>query len=161
LTLLHDDALDYLRRPTIDWSKWKLVANLPYAVASTILVELAQASGGPERLVATGQFEGAHRIMAHPGSARYSVLTLFVELGDQPGDWFRISATCFYPPPAVDSACVTLLRRVQPLLTAAQAVTFDRLVKRSFSQRRKMMLKLLKEHWPAGELEAAFEQIGL
>src|SRR5512136_1196811 len=39
--LLHDDALDYLSREARDWREWKLVANLPYSVASPILVELA------------------------------------------------------------------------------------------------------------------------
>ena len=39
--LLHDDALDFLKREPRDWSDWKLVANLPYSVASPILVELA------------------------------------------------------------------------------------------------------------------------
>src|ERR1043165_8053587 len=41
LGLLHDDALDFLKREQRDWSDWKLVANLPYSVASPILVELA------------------------------------------------------------------------------------------------------------------------
>src|SRR5438477_11364217 len=40
--LLHDDALEYLKREPHDWRDWKLVANLPYSVASPILVELAQ-----------------------------------------------------------------------------------------------------------------------
>src|SRR2546426_3824022 len=53
LRLLHDDALDYLRRTARDWSDWKLVANLPYSVASPILVELCRAARGPERMVAT------------------------------------------------------------------------------------------------------------
>src|SRR5271169_2897931 len=44
LNLLHDDALEFLRREPRDWSDWKLVANLPYSVASPILVELAQSS---------------------------------------------------------------------------------------------------------------------
>src|SRR5438094_2544134 len=37
LNLIHDDALDYLRRHPRDWSEWKLVANLPFSVASPIL----------------------------------------------------------------------------------------------------------------------------
>jgi len=40
----HDDALAFLRRERRDWSDWKLVSNLPYSVASPILVELAQSS---------------------------------------------------------------------------------------------------------------------
>src|SRR5438876_8812386 len=48
-TLIHDDALEYLRREARDWSDWKLVANLPYSVASPILVELAQPMRGVAR----------------------------------------------------------------------------------------------------------------
>jgi 16S rRNA (adenine1518-N6/adenine1519-N6)-dimethyltransferase len=161
LTLLQADALDYLQQQHSDWSKWKLVANLPYSVASPILVELAQAHGCPERLVATVQMEVAQRIVAQAGGADYGVLSLLLQLRYETRPWFKIPATCFFPPPDVDSACVTLLRRAQPLLAAAETVVFDQLVKRSFSQRRKMMLKLLKEHWPAPELEEAFAQIGL
>jgi 16S rRNA A1518/A1519 N6-dimethyltransferase RsmA/KsgA/DIM1 with predicted DNA glycosylase/AP lyase activity len=43
LKLLHDDALDYHKEEPRDWSDWKVVSNLPYSVASPILVELAQA----------------------------------------------------------------------------------------------------------------------
>src|SRR5437899_5021363 len=42
LRLVHDDALLYLRREPRNWRDWKLVANLPYSVASPLLVELAQ-----------------------------------------------------------------------------------------------------------------------
>jgi 16S rRNA A1518/A1519 N6-dimethyltransferase RsmA/KsgA/DIM1 with predicted DNA glycosylase/AP lyase activity len=47
-TLLHDDALEFLKREPRDWSDWKLVANLPYSVASPILVELAQSPARQE-----------------------------------------------------------------------------------------------------------------
>ena len=59
LRLLHDDALDYLKHEARDWSGWKLVANLPFSVASPLLVELALAARGPERMVGTLQVEVA------------------------------------------------------------------------------------------------------
>jgi len=61
----------------------------------------------------------------------------------------------------VDSACVTLVRRPQSLLTPKQDETFVRIVKRSFSQRRKMMLKLLRADWPAEALDHAFHELQL
>ena len=64
LKLLHADALEYLQSEPCDWHTWKLVANLPYSVASPILVELAQSGRPPERLVATLQIEVARRLMA-------------------------------------------------------------------------------------------------
>jgi len=161
LHLIHDDALDYLRRAPRDWSDWKLVANLPYSVASAILVELAQAERGPQRLVATLQLEVAKRLMAGPGEKDYGVLTLLVQLNYQPQDWFKIPAGCFFPKPEVDSACVCLARREPPLLAPEQRNTFASIVKRAFSQRRKMMLKLLRADWRTEDLARAFEKLGL
>ena len=161
LFLLHDDALKYLQRERRDWSGWKLVANLPYSVASPILVELAQSVVPPQRLVATLQLEVARRLMATADDDDYGVLTLLVQLRYEPVDWFKIPSGCFYPEPEVDSACVVLKRRATPLLTGSGPAAFEKIVKRGFSQRRKMMLKLLKQDWPAEKLAAAFEQLSL
>ncbi|MBI3874667.1 MAG: ribosomal RNA small subunit methyltransferase A, partial [Verrucomicrobia bacterium] len=76
LQLLHADALDWLRESRRDWSEWKLVANLPYSVASPILVELALSPKRPERMVVTLQLEVAQRIMATADDDDYGVLTL-------------------------------------------------------------------------------------
>ena len=161
LRLLHDDALEFLRREPRDWSDWKLVANLPYSVASRILVELAQARYRPQRVVATLQLEVARRLMAGPGAADYGVLTLLIQLDYEPRGWFKIPATCFFPSPDVDSACVAFVRRVQPLLPDAYRETFVKIVKRAFSQRRKMMMKLLKQDWPEDRLTTAFAQLAI
>jgi len=156
LTLLEADALKFLRREPRDWSGWKLVANLPYSVASTILVELAQAHEGPQRMVATLQLEVARRLVARAGAEDYGVLTLLVQLDYEPQGWFKIPASCFFPEPEVDSACVSLRRRAEPLLAPELRLAFAGIVKRGFSQRRKMMLKLLKADWTPKALEQAF-----
>ena len=161
LHLLHADALKFLQRDARDWSGWKLVANLPYSVASPILVELAQRADGPERMVITLQLEVARRLMAGAGNKDYGVLTLLLQLHYAPQSWFKISARCFFPVPEVDSACVTLLRRPKPLLNLELAGVFTKLVKHSFSQRRKMTLKLLKTEWPEGQLKEAFARLQL
>lgn len=161
LELVQDDALEYLKNRTSDWSGWKLVANLPYAVASPILVELASSRTGPERLVATLQLEVAKRLMAAPGTADYGVLTLLVQLNYEPVEWFKIPSGCFFPEPEVDSACVVLGRRKQTPLRDDQVDTFISIVKRGFSQRRKMMAKLLKADWPAESVEQAFAIVPL
>jgi 16S rRNA (adenine1518-N6/adenine1519-N6)-dimethyltransferase len=161
LHLVHDDALGYLRGERRDWSDWKLVANLPYSVASTILVELAQSERGPERMVATLQLEVARRLMASAGDEHYGVLTLLTQLDYLPVESFKISASCFFPEPEVDSICVSLHRRPQALLARDHRAAFAQVVKRSFSQRRKMMLKLLKQDWPSQTLGSAFELLRL
>ena len=161
LHLLHADALKFFRRESHDWHDWKLVANLPFSVASTIFVELAQSSKRPERMVATLQLEVAHRLMAKAGDDDYGVLTLLLQLDYELREWFKIPAGCFFPAPDVDSACVVLIRREQPPLSDHQRLMFTKIVKRAFSQRRKMMLKLLREDWPAEKLERTFKKLQL
>jgi 16S rRNA (adenine1518-N6/adenine1519-N6)-dimethyltransferase len=161
LHLIHGDALDYLDRKEDDWSDWKLVANLPYSIASRILVELAQGERGPQRMVVTLQIEVAKRLMAKPGEEYHGLLTLLVQVDYEPQGWFKISASCFFPEPDVDSACVSLVRRDPPLLAPDLRETFAKIVKRSFSQRRKKMLKLLREDWPARQLDETFERLQL
>ena len=161
LRLLHADALRFLEKETLDWSDWKVVSNLPYSVASPILVELADAAQPPQRVVVTLQWEVARRIMASAGGADYGILTLLLQRTFEPADIFKISSGSFFPPPDVDSACLTLARRRTPLLPEALAPAYRKIVKRGFSERRKMMLKLLKHDWPAGTLQAAFTELGL
>ncbi|MEI8291525.1 MAG: rRNA adenine N-6-methyltransferase family protein, partial [Verrucomicrobiota bacterium] len=91
----------------------------------------------------------------------YGVLTLLVQIDFKPGGWFRIPPGCFFPSPDVDSACVVLERRPEPLLPDALRAPFVKIVKRAFSQRRKMMLKLLKQDWPKEALEAAFAALNI
>jgi len=161
LTLLHADALEYLRREPGNWFDWKVVANLPFSVASRILVELAQAQQPPQRMVVTLQLEVAKRLMSKPGDNDYGVLTLLVQLDYEPRNWFKIPASCFFPRPDVDSACIVLMRRPKPLLQDTQRQAFLKLVKRAFSQRRKKMIKLLKPDWAEEQLESAFGALRL
>jgi len=161
LRLIHDDALDFLKREPEDWSHWKLVANLPYSVASPILVELAQSPQPPERMVVTLQLEVARRLMANCDDPDYGLLTLLVQLRYAPAESRKIPATCFFPEPDVDSAFVCLLRRDPPLLNPSHKPHFAKIVKLAFSQRRKMMAKLLKRDWPLELVLPAFEKLGI
>ena len=161
LRLLHGDGLEVVRAKSSDWAGWKLVANLPYSVASPILVELASNAHPPERMTATLQLEVARRLMASAGGDDYGLLSLLVQLRYEPRGMFRIPSGCFFPPPDVDSACITLVKRGSPLLPVELHPAFVRLVKLAFSQRRKMMVKLLKQEWPAPVLENAVAKLGL
>ncbi|WCJ60742.1 16S rRNA (adenine(1518)-N(6)/adenine(1519)-N(6))-dimethyltransferase RsmA [Fontisphaera persica] len=161
LTLVLADALEYLRTEPRDWRPWKLVSNLPYSVASPILVELALNPRGPRLMTVTLQWEVAQRLLARPGSPDYGVLTLLIQLDYEAQDWFKIPAACFFPVPEVDSACITLVRRSTPLLEECYRQAFVRLVKQGFSQRRKMLRKLLKAIRPEDEVDAALAALGL
>lgn len=161
LELVHGDALEIIRRPDSDWSGWKVVSNLPYSVGSPILVEFALHRRSPERIAATLQLEVVERLAAGPESDAYGILSLLVGLRYLCQGWFRIPAECFFPAPDVTSACVTLVKRPEPLLETEHEPIFVRVVKRAFSQRRKMMRKLLKAEWPLEVLDSAMLAAGI
>ena len=161
LTLLHADALAWLRANHRDWTDWKLVSNLPYSVASPLLIELSEADGPPSRCSVTLQHEVVNRLAAAPDTDDYGLITLLVQLRYTVDGRFRIGADCFFPAPEVESSCITLQRRPKPLLSRSEAVTFKRFVKLALSQRRKKMLKLLKQNWPVDQLLAAFTLAGV
>ncbi len=161
LKIIHADALHFLEKEPMDWSDWKLVSNLPYSVASPILVQLAAGPLAPRRVVATLQLEVAQRLFARTDDDDYGILTLLIQLDFEPVEMVRIPPGCFFPPPDVESACVALKRRPQSLIPVQLRPVFRKIVKRAFSQRRKMMLKLLKQDWPRERLEAALLELGI
>ncbi|HAM73818.1 MAG TPA: ribosomal RNA small subunit methyltransferase A [Verrucomicrobiales bacterium] len=155
LTLIHADALHYIKSHPRDWSSFKLVANLPYSVASPLLVELAQGGRGPSTMVATLQLEVARRAVARPGTDDYGLLTLLLQLDYRARIAFRIPSGCFFPSPDVESAVLILEKRPTPLLTGPPRAAYTQLVRLGLSQRRKMMVKLLKQRWPEPLIHAA------
>ena len=160
--LLNADALEFLREEkTRDWTDWKLVSNLPYSVGSPILVEMALAQKCPERMVITLQYEVVQRIEAEADTEHYGQLSLFIQLRYRPEDRFKIPAGSFFPPPDVDSACILLMRNEDELLEEKLVPVFVKIVKRAFSERRKMMMKLLRHDWTPGKLTAAFRHLGI
>ena len=161
LTLIHADAMHYLKDHVRDWSSWKLVANLPYSVASPILVELAIGGSGPQRMVATVQREVASRIVAKADTDDYGMLSLLLQLDYTGRIAFKIPSGCFFPEPGVESSCVVLYRRPSPLLSGPARGVYVRLIKRAFSQRRKMMIKLIKAEWPEELAASAIATVGL
>ncbi|HOA59887.1 MAG: ribosomal RNA small subunit methyltransferase A [Verrucomicrobia bacterium] len=161
LRLVHADAVDFLAGHAEDWASWKLVAALPYSAASEILMTLALAPTCPERLVITLQQEVAQRLSVGPGSPDYGILTLIVRHRYAPAASFSIPASCFFPPPKIATTCLALDRRSGPGFSAFERRTFARLVRSAFSQRRKMMFKLLRSGWDEEALRGAFETLDL
>ncbi len=161
LTLQHADAMKIVRKTEFDWSGHKLVANLPYSIASPLLIDLAESQGRPRAMIVTLQLEVVLRMLAKPGTKEYGVLALLIGLHYAPGEWFTIPRGSFYPEPNVDSGCIELLRRETPLLPPELCPVFKKIVKRVFAERRKKMMKLLKRDWPEAAVVEAFDALGL
>jgi 16S rRNA (adenine1518-N6/adenine1519-N6)-dimethyltransferase len=160
LILEEGDALERVREGG-DWQEWKVVSNLPYSVASPILVELALNPLAPLRVTVTLQNEVAERVVADHESDHYGIMSLLMQWRYLPDGMFKIPGSCFFPAPDVESATIALQRRDKPLLPESYRATFVRVVKRAFSQRRKMMFKLLKGDWSIQHLEQAFTETSL
>ena len=160
-TQQHADAMKIVRKSKFDWSKHKLVANLPYSIASPLLIDLAASAGRPRTMIVTLQLEVVRRMLAGPDSREYGVLALLIGLHYTTGEWFTIPRGSFYPEPNVDSGCIELLRRETQLLPPGLCPVFKKITKRVFSERRKKMIKLLKRDWPEAAVEEAFDALGL
>jgi 16S rRNA (adenine1518-N6/adenine1519-N6)-dimethyltransferase len=131
---------------------WVVVANLPYYISTSLLLDWLQSGPQPERLVVMVQREVADRLTAGPGSRTYGIPSVIARLYGTPRLAFRVPASVFYPPPEVESAVVDIVRRPAP----AHAATAVRLATAAFGQRRKMLRRSLAATLPAdGMLEAA------
>ncbi|MDP7048667.1 MAG: 16S rRNA (adenine(1518)-N(6)/adenine(1519)-N(6))-dimethyltransferase RsmA [Verrucomicrobiota bacterium] len=160
-TLQHADAMKLVRKAEFDWSSHKLVANLPYSIASPLLIDLAASPGRPSTMIVTLQLEVVQRLLAQPATKEYGVLTLLIGLHYVLSESFVIPRGSFYPEPNVDSGCIELLRRETPLLPQELCPVFKKIVKRVFAERRKKMMKLLKRDWHEADVTAAFGALGL
>lgn len=158
--LRQGDGVDLMKQHQ-DWSTWKMVANLPYSVASAILVEAALTPGCFSRIVATLQWEVVSRIVASAGTEEYGLLSLLVQLRYKVENRFKIRSGAFFPAPEVDSGVITLVRRKEEILPLELHPLFLQVVKQGFSQRRKMMKKLLKARWDDAVLTEAFRRLSL
>lgn len=161
LLLLEGDALTFLERFNQGMENWKVISNLPYSIASPILVELARGTRSPQKMVVTVQLEVAQRITASPNHEQYGLLTVLLGVDFESRIAFRIPPSCFYPTPAVYSACMVLERRSTPLVPDHLKPLFKNLIKLSFSQRRKKMFKLLAKELPSDIVMQAFKRVGI
>ena len=158
--LRHGDGVT-LMKEGLDWQEWKLVANLPYSVASVMLVDAALTPRCFKRIVVTLQWEVVNRIAAAAGTEDYGLLSLLIRLRYDVLDHFKIKRGAFFPPPDVDSGVITLERRSEELLPVELHPLLVTIGKLGVSQRRKMMKKLLKTQWSEAVLTDAFQRLGL
>ena len=160
-TLEHADALQLIRQAKHNWSQHKLVSNLPYSIASPLMIDLAWGEHRPRAMIVTLQLEVGRRLMAVAGTKQYGILSLLIGLHYFTSQSFEIPRGCFFPEPNVDSCCIQLIRRDSQLLTIQETAVFKRIIKRGFSERRKKLMKLLKYDWPTEEVVAIFKTLGL
>lgn len=145
----------------LDWDRvldpdesWTVVANLPYNIATPLLLDLLDQVPQIRRFLVMVQREAGERLVAGPGSKVYGVPSLKVAYwatGELVG---RVPPDVFVPRPKVESVLVALERRAAPAVDADPDVLFD-LIRTAFQQRRKMLRSALKGRATVAQLEAA------
>jgi len=148
LSLHHADALDLNLDALLAQGLNKVVANLPYGIASRLLMDVLNCAHPPERIVVTVQWEVARRFAAAPSSRDYGLVSVPAQLAYAVAVHKRISPTCFWPSPEVTSAILLMIRRPQPLVALPDPQALLDLLKFCFSHRRKQLGTILR-HLPA------------
>ncbi len=145
LDIVAGDALAFDPVPLLRGARARVVANLPYNIATALLVAWLTLDPWPpwyEALVVMFQREVAERIVAAPGSKSYGRLSVLAGWRAQARILFDGAASAFVPPPKVTSSLVSLTPRQSPLACECRAL--ERTTQAAFGQRRKMLRQSLK-----------------
>ena len=130
-----------------------IVANLPYNIATQLLITWLEASPWPPwygGMVLMFQKEVAERIVAEPDSKAYGRLAVIAQWRTRPRLLFTLKPEAFTPPPKVESAIVSFAPRSEPA-PACDVTVLGRVTAAAFGQRRKMLRQSLKALTPDPE----------
>ena len=160
LTVVQADALTFDYRALKDASPLRIVANLPYNIATPLLTGWLSVEPWPpwwESLTLMFQREVAERIVAAPGRKDFGRLAVLAQWRTRPKLLFEVPARAFTPPPKVTSAVVRLEPRSDAERLPVGAV--EAVTAAAFGQRRKMLRSSLKSLWP--EPDTALAEAGV
>ncbi|MGD9867176.1 MAG: 16S rRNA (adenine(1518)-N(6)/adenine(1519)-N(6))-dimethyltransferase RsmA [Hyphomicrobiales bacterium] len=145
LTVIEDDALK-VSYAGLAQAPARIVANLPYGVATELLLNWLNLDPWPpvyDRFVLMFQKEVAERLVARPRTKAYGRLSVITQWRTQARIAFTLPPRAFTPPPKVDSAVVVLEPRPRPL-AGISATALQKVTASAFGQRRKMLRASLK-----------------
>ena len=141
--LIGADALEFDYASWAENARWRVAGNLPYNVATPLIVKFAEMDAGPESLTVMVQKDVAERLAARPATAAYGSLSVAVQYAMHVELTFTLPPQAFYPPPKVTSAVVQLTRRETPAVTPRDLALFRKVVRAAFAYRRKTLVNTL------------------
>jgi len=154
LTIRCGDVLEGWKSELVD-EPYDLVANLPYYIATNIILK-ALADPQCKNLLVMIQREVAQKFSAEPGEKAFGALSVIAQSVGTASIVIDVPPSAFTPPPKVDSA-VLLIEK-----TADRSDTlFETMLKAAFAQPRKTLLKNLSSRYDKGNLQEAFERLEL
>jgi 16S rRNA (adenine1518-N6/adenine1519-N6)-dimethyltransferase len=142
LTIVEGDAL------TVDCAKLgsaprRIVANLPYNIATPLLIKWLQQGAAFASLTVMVQKEVADRLIAKPRSKDYGRLSVLVQFLAKPRRLFDLPPRAFVPPPKVTSTVIELVPLAEPAFPVRLG-DLERVTQAAFGQRRKMLRQSLR-----------------
>ncbi len=147
--LIEADAMEEISNLKSPISNSIVLGNLPYSIASPLIVRLCEADLRPRRMLFTIQLEVAERLVAGPQTKDFGLLTLLTQAFYQIKMTRKVPPSVFWPRPEVASAVVRMERREAPLFSDADAESrFRARVKQAFQKRRKTLGAIFGREWP-------------
>lgn len=163
--LVHDDALrlDWAAILAADPGPWRVVANLPYSVATPILRVLLDQSDSLAGWGVMIQRELALRIGAEVGTRDYGSFSVLHQLMSTVGRRLDLHGRCFYPEPRVVSSFLCLSPRERDRPTRAELASVEVVVRAGFAHRRKTLSNALRRAggYTADAVAAALDEVGI
>lgn len=142
LKLINDDAVDSpLASLPEDIKRFKIVANLPYAI-STIWMDKILSNKLPEVMSLMLQKEAALRFIASGNTKEYAPISIFLNSAYDTLPIYKVSASCFFPRPKVDSVLLVLRLKDKPFIFNNITKNF---VRKIFLKRRKQIGSIVKD----------------
>ena len=142
LTIIEGDALA-IDCATLGTVPRRIVANLPYNIATPLLIKWMQQGAAFASLTVMVQKEVADRLIAKPRSKDYGRLSVLTQFLSRPRRLFDLPPRAFVPAPKVTSTVIELLPLAEPAFPARLA-DLERVTQAAFGQRRKMLRQSLR-----------------
>ena len=142
---LSPEICDIIRQQvaSIPNGRLKLVANLPYSVATPVISNLIASDLPWQRMVCTIQWELGEKMAAEAGSSAYSALSVWIQSQASVKILRKLGPLVFWPRPKVDSAIVSIWRDEEAQARITDRRFFLDFLRRMFSQRRKFIRSVL------------------
>lgn len=137
--IVHADALAFDFEAFAQDSRWTMAGNLPYNIATPLIMRLIEMRHGPDALVVMVQKEVAARFAAKPSTPEYGSLSVAVQYAMHVERAFTLGPAAFFPRPKIDSAVVVLRRREQKAVDVRDEHRFLQVVRAAFAYRRKTL----------------------
>ncbi|HET9097663.1 MAG TPA: 16S rRNA (adenine(1518)-N(6)/adenine(1519)-N(6))-dimethyltransferase RsmA [Candidatus Baltobacteraceae bacterium] len=141
--IIEADALSFDYTEFAGGKPWRVTGNLPYNIATPLIMRFIEMQNGPQMLVVMVQKEVADRFAAKPASAAYGSLSVAVQYAMNVEKTLTLKPGAFYPRPKIDSTVVRLTRRTQPAVGVGDEHRFLQVVRAAFAYRRKTLANSL------------------